>query len=222
MTELRAAAPTRLVVMDVDSTLIQQEVIEQIALHAGTMEQVAEVTERAMRGELDFTESLTQRVATLEGVTLDELAQVRSQIQFSEGAREFIAQCQSRGWEVALVSGGFTEIVAGLAAEVGISRFRANTLEVSGNALTGRTVGRIVDRAYKEIALREFAAELGLDMSQTVAMGDGANDLDMIHAAGVGIAFNAKPIVREQAPYTVNGSMLGALDIIDAHDAPQA
>ena len=205
--------------MDVDSTLIRQEVIEQIAVHAGTMELVAEITERAMRGELDFAQSLTERVATLKGVTLEELAQVRSQIEFSIGAREFIAACQERGWEVALVSGGFREIVAGLAAEVGITRFRANSLEVHNGVLTGRTIGTIVDRAYKELSLREFARELGLELSATIALGDGANDLDMIRAAGVGIAFNAKPIVQEQAPYSVTGSMLGALSIIDEHDA---
>lgn len=206
----------KLVVMDVDSTLIQQEVIELIARHAGTMEEVAQVTERAMRGELDFAESLTQRVATLEGVTLEELATVRSDIDFSLGAKEFIASCQARGWEVALVSGGFEEIVAGLAQEVGITRFRANKLEVSDGKLTGRTVGTIVDRAYKAQSLREFARELEIDMEHTVAMGDGANDLDMIHAAGIGIAFNAKPIVDEQADFALKGSMLGAMDIIDS------
>jgi len=217
--ETLTAKPTRLVVMDVDSTLIRQEVIEQIAVHAGTMELVAEITERAMRGELDFAQSLIERVATLKGVTLEELAQVRSQIEFSTGAREFIAACQERGWEVALVSGGFREIVAGLAAEVGITRFRANSLEVHNGVLTGRTIGTIVDRAYKELSLREFARELDLELSATIALGDGANDLDMIRAAGVGIAFNAKPIVQEQAPYSVTGSMLGALSIIDEHDA---
>lgn len=203
--------------MDVDSTLIQQEVIELIAQHAGTMEEVAEVTERAMRGEIDFAQSLAQRVATLKGVTLEQLSTVRSDIAFSEGALEFIAQCHERGWVVALVSGGFVEIVAGLAAEANIELFRANQLEIHDGVLTGKTHGVIVDRAYKAEALKSFAAELSIPMSLTVAMGDGANDLDMIHAAGVGIAFNAKPIVDEQAPYVLKGSMLGALDIIDGH-----
>lgn len=211
------ASPRKLVVMDVDSTLIKQEVIELIAQHAGSLEQVAAVTERAMRGELDFAQSLVQRVATLEGVTESELASVRNNIEFSEGAQEFISTCQERGWEVALVSGGFVEIVAGLAAEVGITRFRANKLEVADGKLTGRTLGTVVDRAYKAESLRDFANELNIPMADTIAMGDGANDLDMIHAAGIGIAFNAKPVVNEQADYAVHGSMLGALEVIDNH-----
>ncbi len=203
--------------MDVDSTLIQQEVIELIAHHAGTLEQVAAVTEAAMRGELDFAQSLEQRVATLKGVTIEQLQSVRSRITFSDGAQEFIGACQERGWEVALVSGGFEEIVAGLAAEVNVTRFHANTLEVDNGALTGRTSGQVVDRAFKEQFLRSNAAELAIPMNRTVALGDGANDLDMIRAAGIGIAFNAKPIVAEQADYAVTGSMLRALEVIDAH-----
>lgn len=216
MTELKNSDfPRYLVVMDVDSTLIKQEVIELIAQHAGTMEQVAEVTERAMRGELDFAESLRERVSTLEGVTQDQLATVRADIEFSEGAPEFIAACQSRGWEVALVSGGFEEVVAGLAAEVNITRFHANKLEVSDGQLTGKTVGDVVDRAYKAAALKRFAEELSIPLERTIALGDGANDLDMIQAAGIGIAFNAKPIVNDQAPYSVQGSMMGALAVVD-------
>lgn len=202
--------------MDVDSTLIRQEVIELIAKHAGTMDAVAEVTERAMRGELDFAESLVQRVATLKGVTVAQLKSVREDIEFSEGAPEFIRECHRRGWVVALVSGGFAEIVEGLAAEVGISIFRANSLEVMDGVLTGRTVGTIVDRAFKAETLKSLAQELEIPLSNTVAMGDGANDLDMIHAAGIGIAFNAKPIVVDQAPFSVEGSMLGAFAIIDS------
>lgn len=208
--------------MDVDSTLIKQEVIELIAKHAGTMEQVAAVTERAMRGELDFAESLAERVATLAGVTVEELASVRNDIEFSDGAREFISACHDRGWIVALVSGGFEEIVAGLAAEVGVTTYRANQLEVADGKLTGRTVGVIVDRAFKAKSLREFAAEFGISMADTVAMGDGANDLDMIQAAGIGIAFNAKPIVDQQADFALKGSMMGALNIIDLASEPLA
>lgn len=216
-TSVNQVSDRRLVVMDVDSTLIKQEVIELIAQHAGTMEHVAAVTERAMRGELDFAESLRERVATLRGVCVDDVASVRADIEFSDGAVEFIAQCQQRGWEVALVSGGFTEIVSVLAREVGITRFFANSLEVSQGKLTGRTQGEIVDREFKERALRALAAELDIPMGATVALGDGANDLDMINAAGIGVAFNAKPIVQERAPFAVNGSMLGVLDIIDSH-----
>ncbi|WP_439646296.1 phosphoserine phosphatase SerB [Sanguibacter suarezii] len=209
--------PRRLVVMDVDSTLISQEVIELIAAHAGTQERVAEITERAMRGELDFADSLRERVATLAGLPVSVLDDVRARATFTPGARELVAECQRRGWAVALVSGGFEEIVADLAAEVGITTFRANRLEVSDGHLTGRTTGQVVDRAYKEQSLREFAAAEGVPMEHTVAIGDGANDLDMICAAGIGIAFAAKPVVQEQAPFTVAGPRLDAvLEIIDA------
>ena len=202
--------------MDVDSTLIGQEVIELIARHAGTEKQVAEITERAMMGELDFSSSLAERVATLKDVPVAKLAEVRPEITFSPGAPEFVAECQRRGWEVALVSGGFTEIVAGLAAELGITKFQANHLEVKDGLLTGRTTGPVVDRAYKESALRAYAAEFGIDIAHTVAIGDGANDLDMIAAAGVGIAFNAKPIVQAQAPHAIFDRLDNALAVIDA------
>lgn len=211
------SSPRRLVVMDVDSTLITQEVIELIAAHAGTEAQVAAVTERAMRGELDFAESLRERVATLAGVPVSALDEVRRRTTFTPGARELVAECHRRGWVVALVSGGFTEVVAPLAAELDIALFRANHLEVTDGALTGRTTGRVVDRAYKAQTLRELAAEHSIAIEHTVAIGDGANDLDMIGAAGIGIAFAAKPIVREQAPYSVDGPRLDAvLEIIDA------
>ena len=209
--------PRRLVVMDVDSTLITQEVIELIAAHAGTQAQVAAVTERAMQGELDFAESLRERVATLAGVPVSALDEVRRRTTFTPGARELVDECHRRGWVVALVSGGFTEVVAPLAAELGITRFRANHLEVTDGVLTGRTTGQVVDRAYKAQTLREIAAEQGIAIKHTVAIGDGANDLDMIGAAGIGIAFAAKPVVREQAPYSVDGPRLDAvLEIIDA------
>lgn len=206
----------RLVVLDVDSTLITQEVIELIADHAGTRQQVADVTERAMRGELDFSESLRERVATLQGVPVSALEDVRRQATFTPGARELIGEAHRRGWIVALVSGGFREIVAGLADELGITRFRANGLEVSDGALTGHTVGPVIDRAAKAVALREYASAEGIAMENTIAIGDGANDLDMIAAAGIGIAFAAKPVVREQAPYAVDGpSLAAALTLID-------
>lgn len=209
--------PRRLIVMDVDSTLIGQEVIELIAAHAGTQELVARITEQAMAGDLDFSQSLEQRVATLKGVPVTSLSQVRPEITFSPGAPEFVAECHRRGWIVALVSGGFTEIVSGLATELGIELFQANRLEVADGKLTGRTTGQIVDRAFKEIALRNYAANLGIDMENTVAIGDGANDLDMIAAAGIGIAFNAKPIVQEQAPYAIFDHLDNALAVIDSH-----
>ena len=203
--------------MDVDSTLISQEVIELIAEHAGTRAEVAEITERAMRGELDFAASLRARVATLTGVPVAALAEVRERATFTPGARELVAECQRRGWIVALVSGGFEEVVAPLAAELGITLFRANRLEAADGVLTGRTTGQVVDRAYKAQTLRELAAAAGIPIELTIAVGDGANDLDMIAAAGIGIAFAAKPVVRAQAPFAVDGPRLDAvLEVIDA------
>jgi len=201
---------TRLCVLDVDSTLITAEVIELIAGHAGSRDEVAAITEAAMRGELDFAESLAQRVATLAGLPETVFADVLAEVHFTPGAPELVSALQNAGWEVALVSGGFAEIVAPLAERLGITRFRANRLEVSDGVLTGRTQGPVIDRAAKERALREFAAELGVAIEDTVAIGDGANDLDMMRAAGVGIAFNAKPIVQEQADASINGPRLDA------------
>jgi phosphoserine phosphatase len=193
----------RLVVMDVDSTLIQDEVIELLARHAGTGSQVAEVTERAMRGEIDFAESLHARVATLAGLPAEVLDDVRAAVRLTPGARTVARTLRRLGFTLALVSGGFHEIVDPLAASLGIRRVRANRLEISGGRLTGRVTGDIVDRAAKAAALRELAAEEDLPLDRTVAIGDGANDLDMLAAAGLGIAFNAKPMVREQADAAV-------------------
>lgn len=191
----------RLVVLDVDSTLIQDEVIELIAAHAGpgAQRRVAEVTERAMRGELDFAESLHERVAALEGLDVRVLADVRAAVRLTPGAEVLATVLQRLGFVVALVSGGFAEVVEPLAASLGIARVRANRLEVADGRLTGRVSGPVVDRAAKAAALREFAAAEDLPLERTVAVGDGANDLDMIAAAGLGVAFNAKPLVREQA-----------------------
>ncbi|GAA3222141.1 phosphoserine phosphatase SerB [Oerskovia jenensis] len=215
----RPASTRRLVVMDVDSTLITQEVVELLADHAGTRELVTDVTERAMRGEIDFAESLRERVATLAGVPVSAFDDVLEKVTLTPGAPELVAELQRRGWTVALVSGGFEEIVAPLAARLGITHFRANRLEVADGRLTGRTSGPVIDRATKEVTLRDLAAAEGIDMADTVAIGDGANDLDMIGAAGVGIAFAAKPVVVDQAPFSVPGPRLDAvLEIIDAQD----
>ncbi|MGQ7296006.1 phosphoserine phosphatase SerB [Quadrisphaera sp. KR29] len=191
----------RLVVLDVDSTLIQDEVIELIAAHAGPDAQraVAEVTERAMRGELDFAASLHERVRALAGLDARVLADVRASVRLTPGAEVLCSVLQRLGFVMALVSGGFAEVVEPLAASLGIARVRANRLEVVDGRLTGRVVGDVVDRAGKATALREFARAEGLELERTVAVGDGANDLDMIAAAGLGVAFNAKPLVREQA-----------------------
>ncbi|MEU4193973.1 phosphoserine phosphatase SerB [Kribbella sp. NPDC026611] len=189
----------RLIVMDVDSTLIQGEVIEMLAEHAGRRAEVAAVTEQAMRGELDFEESLRHRVAALEGLPVSALDEVYAAIELAPGARTMVRTLKRLGYQFAIVSGGFSQITDQLAAELGIDYAQANELEIADGKLTGRVVGEIVDRAGKAAALREFARRSGTPLSQTVAIGDGANDLDMLAAAGLGVAFNAKPVVRDAA-----------------------
>ncbi|MCU1432164.1 MAG: phosphoserine phosphatase SerB, partial [Actinotalea sp.] len=205
----------RVVVMDVDSTLITGEVIEMLAAHAGSLVEVTAITERAMRGEIDFAASLHARVATLAGVPVAVLDRVRAEMVLTPGAERLCAELHRLGWPVGLVSGGFLELVLPLAHRLGIEFVRANTLEVVDGHLTGRVSGPVVDRAAKAAALRELAAEHGVPMERTVAIGDGANDLDMIAAAGLGIAFNAKPVVNEQADVAVAGGRLDAvLDVL--------
>jgi len=194
----------RLLVMDVDSTLITGEVIEMLAARAGSEELVAAITERAMRGEIDFAESLHERVATLAGLPVAVFDEVLAQVELSPGARELVAELQDRGWAVGLVSGGFIEVVGPLAAGLGITLTRANALEVTDGALTGRVTGAVIDRAAKAVALADYAAGAGVAIEDTVAIGDGANDLDMLAAAGFGIAFNAKPVVAAQADAVVD------------------
>lgn len=194
----------RLVVMDVDSTLIQDEVIELVAAEAGCREQVAGITAAAMRGELDFEESLRARTALLGGLPVEALERVRQQVRLAPGARTLVRTLGRLGYRTALVSGGFTQVVGPLAAELGIDFLAANTLETLNGRLTGGLVGEIVDRAGKARALERFAAQAEVPVSQTVAIGDGANDLDMLRRAGLGIAFNAKPLVREAADAAVN------------------
>jgi phosphoserine phosphatase len=189
----------RLIVMDVDSTLIQGEVIEMLAAHAGREEEVAAVTEQAMRGELDFTESLVHRVKALEGLPASALDEVYDAIEFAPGARTLVRTLKRLGYQFAIVSGGFSQITDKLAAELGIDYAKANELEIVDGKLTGRVIGEIVDRAGKATALRQFAERSKTPLSQTVAIGDGANDLDMLAVAGLGVAFNAKPVVQAAA-----------------------
>ncbi len=194
----------RLVVMDVDSTLIQDEVIELVADEAGCREQVAAITAAAMRGELDFEESLRARTALLAGLPVDALDRVRQQVRLAPGARTLVRTLGRLGYRTAVVSGGFSQVVEPLAADLGIEVLAANTLETLDGRLTGGLVGTVVDRAGKASALQRFAADADVPISQTVAIGDGANDLDMLRIAGLGIAFNAKPVVREAADAAVN------------------
>ena len=201
----------RLVVMDVDSTLIQDEVIELLAARAGRGPEVAAITERAMRGEIDFTASLHDRVATLAGLPESVFDEVRAAIRLTPGARTLCRTLRRLGFTLAVVSGGFIEVVGPLAKDLGISHATANRLEIAGGVLTGRVAGPVVDRAGKAAALRRFARAEGLPLERTVAIGDGANDLDMLAAAGLGIAFNAKPVVRDQADTAVSVPYLDAV-----------
>jgi phosphoserine phosphatase len=189
----------RLIVFDVDSTLIQGEVIEMLAARVGAQDAVAAITEAAMRGELDFAESLHRRVATLAGLPAEVLDEVGEQLELTPGARTTIRTLRRLGYQVGVVSGGFRQVIDPLAHELMLDFVAANELEIVDGTITGRVVGQVVDRAGKAKALRDFAHQAGVPMEQTVAVGDGANDIDMLAAAGLGIAFNAKPALREVA-----------------------
>jgi phosphoserine phosphatase len=201
----------KLVVMDVDSTLIQQEVIELLGAKAGKAAEIKKITDSAMRGDLDFEASLRARVQLLAGLPDSVIEEVRSEIKLTPGARTLISTLQKLGHSVAVVSGGFTAVIEPLLRELGITHYRANTLEVAGGKITGSVVGNVVDRAAKAQALREFAAIEGVSLEQTIAIGDGANDLDMIAAAGLGIAFNAKPAVKAAADSSVTAPYLDSV-----------
>ena len=201
----------KLVVMDVDSTLIQQEVIELLAAKVGVEREVIEITNAAMAGELDFAASLRARVALLAGASETILEEVRSEIKLTPGARTLVKTLQKLGHEVAVVSGGFTVVIEPILAELGITNYRANSLEIVDGKLTGQVLIPIIDRAAKAQALRDFAAKTGVTLEQTIAIGDGANDLDMIAAAGLGIAFNAKPAVRAAADSSLTAPYLDSV-----------
>ena len=201
----------KLVVMDVDSTLIQQEVIDLLAQKAGAQDQVKEITEAAMRGELDFAESLKARVALLAGLPESVIAEVQSEISLTPGARTLVKTLHQLGHSVAAVSGGFTVVIEPLIKELGISHYRANTLEIVEGKLTGKVLEPIIDRAAKATALQDFANIEDVQLEQTIAIGDGANDLDMISIAGLGIAFNAKPAVKAAADSSVSAPYLDSV-----------
>ena len=201
----------KLVVMDVDSTLIQQEVIELLAAKAGAGDKVKEITDSAMRGEIDFAESLIARVALLQGLPSSVITDVQQEIVLTPGARTLVQILHTLGHSVALVSGGFSEVIKPIVDELKIQHYRANSLEVTDGVLTGKVAGPIIDRAAKATALREFAAIEGVELEQTIAIGDGANDLDMISIAGLGIAFNAKPAVKAAAASSVSAPYLDSV-----------
>lgn len=190
--------------MDVDSTLIQDEVIELLADHAGKRAEVAEVTERAMRGELDFASSLIERVATLKGLPANVLEETLKSVRLSEGAEKLISAVHQAGGKVGAVSGGFIQILRPLAAQLGLDYSRANELEVTDGKLTGKVLGRIIDRQAKADALLEWAEDFGVSIDETMAIGDGANDIGMFEVAGISVAYHAKPAAREAASLVID------------------
>jgi phosphoserine phosphatase len=206
--------PKRLVQLDVDSTFIQQEAIELLATKAGVLEEVARITDSAMRGELDFAQSLIARVALLQGLSSDVIDEVRDEIKLTDGASALVKTLHSKGHCVALVSGGFANIMQPIVDELNIDYFRANTLEIRDGLLTGKVVGTIIDRAAKAEALKEFALDCQVDLKDTVAIGDGANDLDMMAIAGISIAFNAKPIVAQAADFSITEPSLASVSTL--------
>jgi len=198
----------RLVVLDMDSTFIQQEVIDLIAKAAGVGEQVAQITERAMRGEIDFKQSLAERVKLLKDLPVETLDKVREEIDLSQGAERMVKVLQALGHKVAVVSGGFDDVIGPLLKKIGVDFYRANSFETHDGKLTGTTQGPVIDRKAKAEALKEFAAQCGVPLAQTVAVGDGANDLDMMALSGLSIAFNAKPVVQAAAKAAITDGNL--------------
>ena len=209
---------TGLLVMDVDGTLIQQEGIDLLAQEAGVGQKVAEITAQAMNGELDFKASLQARVALLKGLEASIFPKIVEQMDVTPGAETLITELHQRGYKVGLVSGGFHEVIDPIARSLGIDLVLANRLEASDGRLTGKVLGEIITPERKKESLLTWAKENHVPQSQTIAMGDGANDLPMIETAGIGIAFMAKPIVAERAPYRIETRDLSlVLEILDQH-----
>jgi phosphoserine phosphatase len=196
------------VVLDVDSTLIQQEVIELLANRIGIMPEVKKITDLAMAGHLDFEQSLVQRVFLLKGLSTDVFTEVRQEIQFTPGAKELVAAVHSLGGKVGAVSGGFSQVLDGLAEEIGLDYWLANELEVSSGLLTGLIVGAVVDAESKSRALTNWAKDAGIAIDQTIAIGDGANDIEMLKAAGLAIGFRPKEVLREYADMVIDENSL--------------
>ena len=194
--------------LDVDSTLIQQEVIELLANRIGIMPEVKKITDLAMAGHLDFEQSLVQRVSLLRGLSTDVFTQVRQEIQFTPGAKELVAAVHSLGGRVGAVSGGFSQVLDGLAEEIGLDYWLANELEVSSGLLTGLIVGAVVDAESKSRALTNWAKDAGIAIDQTIAIGDGANDIEMLKAAGLAIGFRPKEVLREYADMVIEENSL--------------
>jgi len=204
----------RLVQLDVDSTFIQQEAIELLAAKAGVLKQVSAITESAMRGELDFEQSLRARVALLKGLPETVVQQVQQEISLTDGAEDLVIELHAKGHSVALVSGGFIDIIEPMIRSLSIKYYKANKLEIVAGILTGGLIGPVIDRTAKASALREFATDSAVAMENTVAIGDGANDLDMMAIAGLSIAFNAKPIVAQSADLKINEPSLRSVQTL--------
>lgn len=194
--------------LDVDSTLIQQEVIELLANQVGVMPEVKKITDLAMAGELDFEQSLEQRVSLLAGLSTDVFAKVIDEIEFTPGARELVAAVRARGGKVGAVSGGFSQILEPLAKQIGLDYWLANELEVLNGELTGRVIGSVIDAQAKASALKSWAAEANVPLELTIAIGDGANDIQMLQVAGLAIAFRPKEILRKHADLIIEENSL--------------
>jgi phosphoserine phosphatase len=197
-----------LVVLDVDSTLIQQEVIELLANRVGALPEVKRITDLAMAGEIDFKQSLEKRVSLLSGLSTEALALVRKEIQFTPGAKELVAAVHAVGGKVGAVSGGFTQVLDVLAEEIGLDYWLANELETANGVLTGEVVGDVIDAQSKASALKKWALDSGIPIEHTIAIGDGANDIQMLQVAGLAIAFRPKSVLREYADFVIEENSL--------------